>query len=579
MLAHEEAAEVEESSTMAPVGRNNEFKELPPGPLYPCEAATAPENKDKNRYKKVLPYDNSRVVLPASPSGSDYINASYINGYKYPKYFIATQGPLPDTLDDFWRMVWEENSPVIVMLTSLEEQNKVKCERYWPEVSETYRDITVTLNGIAQTGAIISRSFILMKTGTSVQKTVEQLHYLHWPDHGVPKTSNGLLLLLEQMNQFKVPGSGPVIVHCSAGIGRTGTFIALDILLKMADSVKKVNVYDCVLQLRKKRVNMVQNKEQYVFLYDILLETLVCGMTSVHVPDIQTHIKHLAIKDHSSHSDGYTEEFKNVEKLEGLFSIYSCKEGQKPENQFKNRNIMILPDDRCRPILMSMMDSQGSPGYINAVFVNSNCRQDIFIVTQMPLKDTLADFWSLIWDYKCTSVVMMHGEQDLAKIGPKFWPEKGETRYQWFSVKKISKVKDAGYTRTTLQLKNTKESLQSSLQVTLLTLNCWPNECPVPKNPTALISLIGETENCQQQASENHILVTCSDGASRSGLFCAGSIICDQIRSDGYLDVSQAVRNLKKRRNKLIPNTEQYSFCYTLAHSYLDSFETYGNFK
>ncbi|KAM4708196.1 receptor-type tyrosine-protein phosphatase epsilon-like [Discoglossus pictus] len=578
-LAATEEAEDVENSNMLPVGRHNEYQELPSGLLYPCEVATAAENKSKNRYKKVIPYDANRVILNSSPSGSDYINASYIDGYKSPKFFIATQGPLPETLADFWCMVWEQNSSVIVMLTSLEEQNKVKCECYWPEEVQTYGDITVSLETVAQTGAIVTRSFSLMKEGSTVQKEVQQLHYLQWPDHGVPNKPTGLVLVVKQMNQFKLPGSGPVIVHCSAGIGRTGTLIAFDVLLKMARAVKKVNVYNCTLQIRKKRVSMVQNQKQYLFLYDILLETLLCGDTSVQVQDIHKHVNQMALKDHVAQQKGCEDEYKAVEKLSGLYRIYTCKEGQKPENESKNHNPYILPDDHCRPILMSRTDGQGNPGYINAVFVDSNSLKDVLIITQLPVKDTLADFWSLIWDYKCTSVIMMHGAEDLAQIALKFWPEKGETRYHDFSVKKISKGSAPGYTGTTLSLRNRNESPNSSLEVKLWQLDCWPQGHPVPNNPSALISLIGEAEKRRQKNTDSHILVTCCDGASRSGLFCAGTVICDQIRSDGCLDVSQAVRGLKRRRVQLIPTIDQYSFCYVLAQSYLDSFETYGNFK
>ncbi|KAM4687165.1 receptor-type tyrosine-protein phosphatase alpha-like, partial [Rhinophrynus dorsalis] len=268
----------------------------------------------------------------------------------------------------------------------------------------------------------------------------------------------------------------------------------------------------------------------------------------------------------------------DLEKLADLYQLFSCKEGQKPENQNKNRSPAILPGDHCRPILMSVVDTQGCPGYINAVFVNSNSLDDVFLLTQLPMNETLEDFWSLVWDYKCTSIVLMHRSQDLREICPQFWPEKGEIRYGCFSVKKVSKSKAIGYTGTTLSMwKN--EAHKSSLEVKLWKLDSWPKDRPVPENPSAFISLIGEAERCQQQETGSHILVTCSDGAARSGLFCAGSIVCDQIRSDGYLDVSQAVRDLKRRRVQLIPNAVQYSFCYTVAQSYLDSFETYGNFK
>ncbi|CAJ0917595.1 unnamed protein product [Ranitomeya imitator] len=448
-----EEEEEEENANILPVGRYLEYKELPSGLLYSRKVAEAEENQKKNRYKTVVPYDGSRVILRSGPSESDYINASYIDGYRAPKFYIATQGPLPETVADFWSMVWQESSSVIVMLTALEEQNKVKCHCYWPDQTQTYGDITVSLVKVAQTGVIITRSFSLKKVQSMVQVTVEQLQYLEWPDHGVPRTLSGLVQLVEQMNRCNTPGSGPVIVHCSAGIGRTGSLVALDILLKMAQAVRKVNVFGCVLRLRKNRVNMVQNKEQYAFLYDALLETLLCGTTSVPVPDMGRQLSHMTRRDPRTGMDGYDRQFQALEEITQVYQIYQCKEAKKPENQRKNRNPRILPGDHFRPILFSVLAQHGAPGYINAVFVNSNSLDDVMIVTQLPMKDTLVDFWSLVWDYKCTSVVMMHRAVDLQQIGMRFWPDEGFCRFGDFTVTASVKRSGDGYRRRSLSVR------------------------------------------------------------------------------------------------------------------------------
>ncbi|XP_069819447.1 receptor-type tyrosine-protein phosphatase epsilon-like [Dendropsophus ebraccatus] len=571
--------EDEEDAGILPGGRYLEYKELPSEALSACETAQRQENQGKNRYKRILPYDNSRVILRSTPSGSDYINASYIDGYRAPHFYIATQGPLPETTGDFWSMVWQEGSSVIVMLTALEEHNKVKCHCYWPEHVQTYGDITVSLQKVVQSGAITSRSFSLKKAHSTVQMTVEQLHYLEWPDHGVPSKMSSLLRLVDQMNKSYTAGSGPVIVHCSAGIGRTGTFIALDFLLKMAKAAKKVNVFGCVNQLRKKRISMVQNQEQYIFLYDILVETLLCGTTSVPVPDIPRHLSHMTRRDPHTHLDGYEKEFQALEEITKLYEIYQCKEAKKPENQKKNRNSKILPGDHWRPILLSVLARNGTPAYINAVFVNSYCLEDVVIATQLPMKETRGDFWSLVWDYKCTSVVVMHRALDLPQIGSHFWADNGEICYGGFSVRATGKESGNGYRSTSVSVRRENQRTDSSLDVTLWQISSWPLDQDLPSDPSALITVIGEAEKRQQQMADSHILVTCSDGASRSGLFCAGLILCDQIRSDGFLDVSQAVRSLRRRRCQFIPSKDQYSSCYLLAHTYLESFETYGNFK
>ncbi|NXI62765.1 PTPRK phosphatase, partial [Anseranas semipalmata] len=364
-------------------------------------------NQGKNRYKSIIPYDHCRVVLQPSDTGNGYINASYVDSYRSPRFFIAAQGPLSGTVVDFWQMVWQEKTSVIVMLTGLVEQNKTKCEQYWPEQEQVYGDFTVTLNNTRTTTGLVTRIFCLQKAGCALPRVVEQFHYLLWPDHGVPRNPAQLLCLVEMMNK-RGSEAGPVLVHCSAGIGRTGTFIALDFLLKMAKAEGKVDVFHCVQKLREQRVSMVQTKEQYAFLYEVLLEGLLCGSTAVPVERVASHVRCLQGAETQSQSNVLEKEFKAVQKFSELFQLLPCREAEKPSNQPKNRKPGILPADSCRPILMSSLNADGSPGYINAVFANTYTNEDRLIITQLPFSSTLVDFWALVWDYTCTSVVVLN---------------------------------------------------------------------------------------------------------------------------------------------------------------------------
>ncbi|NXK56998.1 PTPRK phosphatase, partial [Chauna torquata] len=356
-----------------------------------------------------LPDDHCRVVLQPSDTGNSYINASYVDSYRSPRFFIAAQGPLPGTVVDFWQMVWQEKTSVIVMLTGLVEQNKTKCEQYWPEQEQVYGDFTVTLNNVRTTTSLVTRIFCLKKAGCALPRVVEQFHYLLWPDHGVPRNPAQLLCLVEMVNKrgSEAP-AGPVLVHCSAGIGRTGTFIALDFLLKMAKAEGKVDVFHCVQKLRQQRVSMVQTKEQYAFLYEVLLEGLLCGSTGVPVERVASHVHSLQGAETQSQNNLLEKEFKAVQKFSELFQLLPCREGEKISNQPKNRKPGILPADSCRPILMSSLNADGSPGYINAVFANTYAKEDKLIITQLPFSSTLVDFWALVWDYTCTLVVVLN---------------------------------------------------------------------------------------------------------------------------------------------------------------------------
>ncbi|KAL8176784.1 UNVERIFIED_CONTAM: hypothetical protein K2H54_038634, partial [Gekko kuhli] len=251
------------------------------GTGQPQTVAELPENRDKNRYSNVLPYDNSRVKLNPSPSdpNSDYINASYMPGYYGGKEYIATQGPLPGTVHDFWRMIWEQRITTLVMLTNCVENGRVKCERYWPldYTPCTYDDITVSV--VIETILLdwTIRDFTIKRKNEREVRLARHYHYTSWPDHGVPSVTSAILhfrdLVREHIEEQHAE-SGPALVHCSAGVGRTGTFIALDTLLSQAQKEGRIGVYSFVQRMRMNRPLMIQTESQYVFLHQCLLDRI-----------------------------------------------------------------------------------------------------------------------------------------------------------------------------------------------------------------------------------------------------------------------------------------------------------------
>ncbi|EDL27484.1 protein tyrosine phosphatase, receptor type, J, isoform CRA_a [Mus musculus] len=244
-------------------------------PKYTAEIA---ENRGKNRYNNVLPYDISRVKLSVQThSTDDYINANYMPGYHSKKDFIATQGPLPNTLKDFWRMVWEKNVYAIVMLTKCVEQGRTKCEEYWPsKQAQDYGDITVAMTSEVVLPEWTIRDFVVKNMQNSESHPLRQFHFTSWPDHGVPDTTDLLInfryLVRDYMKQ--IPPESPILVHCSAGVGRTGTFIAIDRLIYQIENENTVDVYGIVYDLRMHRPLMVQTEDQYVFLNQCVLDII-----------------------------------------------------------------------------------------------------------------------------------------------------------------------------------------------------------------------------------------------------------------------------------------------------------------
>jgi cadherin 5 type 2 (VE-cadherin) len=233
-------------------------------------------NRAKNRFTNILPYDNTRVkLLPVEDvEGSDYINANWIPGFSSKREFIATQGPLPSTKDDFWRLVWEYNCRAIVMLTMCIENGRIKCDQYWPMDSEPlfYGDLQVKIMNETITSSWHIRE-LQISLGEQTRR-IKHFHYLEWPDMKVPDKLSMLMFVRHARSYVNSKVGGPVVVHCSAGVGRSGTFIALDVLIQQLEQEDVVDVYGVVLRMRLGRVLMVQTEQQYIFIYECMKHLL-----------------------------------------------------------------------------------------------------------------------------------------------------------------------------------------------------------------------------------------------------------------------------------------------------------------
>ncbi|XP_028305294.1 receptor-type tyrosine-protein phosphatase beta [Gouania willdenowi] len=261
---------------------SEEFEDLKDvGRNQTTESARLPENRGKNRYNNIVPYDSTRVKLSYQEDdpSSDYINASYVPGINYRREFIATQGPLPGTKDDFWRMVWEHNVYNIVMVTQCVEKGRVKCDQYWPANREPlyYGDLVIQMLSESVLPEWTIREFkVTSENSCNYPRMLRHFHYTVWPDHGVPESSQSLIQFVRTARDYinRAPSTGATVVHCSAGVGRTGTFIALDRVLQLMDSKGTVDLYGCVFDLRLHRQHMVQTECQYAFLHQCVRDVL-----------------------------------------------------------------------------------------------------------------------------------------------------------------------------------------------------------------------------------------------------------------------------------------------------------------
>lgn len=256
---------------------SEEFEELKHvGRDQACTAADLPCNRPKNRFTNILPYDHSRFKLQPvdDEEGSDYINANYVPGHNSPREFIVTQGPLHSTRDDFWRMVWESNSRAIVMLTRCIEKGREKCDHYWPMDTSPvyYGDICVTILNEAHYLDWSITEFMLCRG--DVKRVIQHFHFTTWPDFGVPSPPQTLARFVRAFRERVRPDQRPIVVHCSAGVGRSGTFITLDRILQQILVSKYVDIFGIVWAMRKERVWMVQTEQQYICIHQCLLAVL-----------------------------------------------------------------------------------------------------------------------------------------------------------------------------------------------------------------------------------------------------------------------------------------------------------------
>ncbi|XP_030915755.1 receptor-type tyrosine-protein phosphatase epsilon isoform X2 [Geospiza fortis] len=414
------------------------------------EMANKEENREKNRYPNILPYDHSRVILTQIDGvpPSDYINASYIDGYKEKNKFIAAQGPKQETVNDFWRMIWEQKSAVIVMLTNLKERKEEKC---------------------------------------------------------------------------------------------------------------------------------FQTDMQYSFIYQALLEYYLYGDTELDVSSLEKHLQTSQNAAPNLVKIGLEEEFKKLTNVRIMKE--NMRTGNLPANMKKARVIQIIPYDFNR-VILSMKRGQEYTDYINASFIDGYRQKDYFIATQGPLPHTVEDFWRMVWEWKCHTIVMLTEVQEREQEKCcQYWPSEGSVTHGEITVEiKSDSLMDAISVRDFLVTYNPSNQEKQSRLVRQFHFHGWP-EIGIPAEGKGMIDLIAAVQKQQQQTGNHPITVHCSAGAGRTGTFIALSNILERVKAEGLLDVFQAVKSLRLQRPHMVQTLEQYEFCYRVVQDFIDIFSDYANFK
>ncbi|XP_053386435.1 receptor-type tyrosine-protein phosphatase kappa-like [Mercenaria mercenaria] len=466
---------------------------------------------------------------------------------------------------DFWEMIWQEKTDKIVMLTNLEESKKMKCEQYWPEQggAKKYGKYKVTSAAEKRFTEFTVREFTI--NAKSETRQVTQYHYTAWPDKSVPDGVATLLEFRDKVEQSQTTNVGPMVVHCSAGIGRTGTYIALDILIKEGKDDNYVDFFGCVMALRGQRAHMVQNLDQYIFLHPCVLYALTCDtepLSLTSIPNIMTDEK--ILQQYQTFTD---------------IQIPMDKDRRSVANNKSRKGTRSGADIPCDDYRVRL--TIAGHDYINAVYVNGYEKSNRFILAQTPLPNTVEDFVFMLYQEKCPCIVCLDEENIKDKTVGYYLPHANKaSKVGHFQVtcKTCDSTEDIVVRELTILCSGSQSS--EELKIKHYQFRGWTNSESAPSRVEPFLKMVKDVENERNaQKSEQPIVVHCLTGAERSGLFCVVSLLSEKLHFEKELSVLNTVCQVRTRRRPAFHDIEHYRFCYKCVKemSEISNSSTYYN--
>ncbi|GFN80108.1 receptor-type tyrosine-protein phosphatase mu [Plakobranchus ocellatus] len=504
-------------------------------------------------------------------------------GYNSETSFIASQAPNNVILHDFVRMLWEKKVDRVVMLTNLIEDRKIKCTIYWPEEEErevTFGEIKVKLLTTKVFAEYTIREMQLSKKAENSRALIH-FQFTAWPEKSVPDSPWGLVDF--QQRVLALPGSDPLLVHCSNGVGRTGTFIALCHLLQEAEATGEMDFLSTLRRLREDRMKMIQTTDQYKFLHRVALVGHMAAGTSIPVRKISESFKRLE----SHQNNGYKQEFDALSALcvedisESTQTSHDKDDGyeeiQTVINKQKSRFSNILPKIAYRPELRCEVKTMGK--YINAFLVPSLTKTRHDILTQLPLPSTVTDFWRLVTQYNVDLVVAFQADfrQTGETIGD-FLPssESEPMRGALFEIQITIKEEHRLWQELSVTISKKKRTrLGNSAEQQLVTCLLCKN---LTLHPETVVEYLKKVKLCKP-GDQSRTLYMCRNGADQCGLMCVQSILLDKLEADQCLAVPLVVGAIKAIRPQVISTLDEYMCLYKVLRLIYEASHIYGNLK
>uniref|UniRef100_A0A8W8NYM2 protein-tyrosine-phosphatase n=1 Tax=Magallana gigas TaxID=29159 RepID=A0A8W8NYM2_MAGGI len=494
------------------------------------------------------------------------------NGFKS-EYHDIPRGPKPKTIADFWTMIWQEEVCNIVCLTNLTEGTKNKCAQYWPDINDKLQGGTLTVRHLEEKtyAEYIIRRFKIHNKSTRTDRHVTMFHYTTWSDHGVADPLS-LVVFHRQVIRATANSAGKyTVVHCSAGVGRTGTYIALDALYREGERTGKINVPMYVRTMRKDRMNMIQGDDQYRLVY-LALRDAFSGRSKC----LKTEKFLSYYQEHSCYTNcGDVEQKKlfssDLEELLSLRKEYTQQDYMSGRAQISaNYSESVLPVEE---FLCHLSYIKGHNTYYNAVLLQSYLEKDSLISAQYPLPDNTEDFLRLVKDFDARVVVFLCPLKDIESTSKWYPSSEGQTKFDgMFYIKNLSSTKAANVTINRLNIQPTGFN---QMDITVLECPKW-REKQKTSDKRILLDVIKAVKT-EKTNEKGRILVLSSDGATRCGPFFVVYNVLEQISVDREVDIFTAVRQIQIRRPECVSTVEEYQLCHDAVAEYLLNDCVYGN--